>query len=138
MNRLSTEKRVQVVSALVEGNSINDIGRMTGVAKHRILGLLRDIGCAAAACHHRHVRSVRVRRLQCDEIWWFVGAKRKNVSPEQEREGWGDVWTWIAIDADTSCVARTTTATVASKTDPYRALSRVALTLRTGWAHGIR
>jgi IS1 family transposase len=47
-----------------------------------------------------------VRRIQCDEIWNFVGAKKKNVTPEQEAEGWGDVWTWVGIDADTKlCVS---------------------------------
>jgi hypothetical protein len=105
MNRISTEKRVQVVSALVEGVSINATCRMTGVAKHTVLNLLRDLGCAAAAFHDFKVRGVRVRRLQCDEIWAFVGAKKKNASPEKKAEGWGDVWTWTAIDADTKlCV----------------------------------
>ena len=105
MNRLNTAKRVQVVSALVEGNSINAISRMTGVAKHTILKLLEDMGCACAAYHHRHVRNLKVRRLQADEIWAFVGAKQKNATPEQKGEGWGDVWTWTAIDADTKlCV----------------------------------
>lgn len=106
MNRLSTAKRVQVVAALIEGNSINSIVRMTGVAKHTVLKLLEDIGCAAAAYHHRYVRGVRVRRLQCDEIWAFCGAKAKNVSVEQKAAGWGDAWTWTGIDADTKlCVS---------------------------------
>jgi IS1 family transposase len=79
---------------------------MTGVAKHTILKLLEDIGCACAAYHHRHVRGLRVRRLQCDEIWAFVGAKAKNVSVERKAEGWGDAWTWTAIDAGTKlCVS---------------------------------
>ena len=105
MNRLSIDKRVSVVSALVEGNSIRAIERMTGVAKHTVLNLLRDLGCASAEYHHRNVRGLRVRRLQADEIWQFVGAKKKNVTPEQELEGWGDVWTWVALDADTKlCV----------------------------------
>ena len=106
MNRLTTSKQVQVIGALVEGSSINSIVRMTGVAKHTILKLLEDIGCACAAYHHRHVRALRVRRLQCDEIWAFVGAKAKNVSVEKKAEGWGDAWTWTAIDADTKlCVS---------------------------------
>lgn len=106
MNRLSTAKRVQVVAALIEGNSINSIVRMTGVAKHTVLKLLEDIGYAAAAYHHRYVRGVRVRRLQCDEIWAFCGAKAKNVSVEQKAAGWGDAWTWTGIDADTKlCVS---------------------------------
>jgi IS1 family transposase len=51
------------------------------------------------------VRNVRCRRVQADEIWCFVGAKQKNASPEQKIQGWGDVWTWTAIDADTKlCV----------------------------------
>ncbi len=77
---------------------------MLGVGKHTVLRLLEDAGCACAAYHHRHVRGLRVRRLQCDEIWAFVGAKRKNVSPEREAEGWGDVWTWTASDADTKLI----------------------------------
>jgi len=106
MNRLSTAKRVQVIAALVEGTSINSIVRMTGVAKHTVLKLVEDMGCACAAYHHRHVRNLRVRRLQCDEIWAFVGAKAKNVSVEKKAEGWGDAWTWTAIDADTKlCVS---------------------------------
>jgi IS1 family transposase len=106
MNRLSTEKRVQVVSALVEGNSINAICRMTGVAKHAVLKLIEDIGCSCAEYHHRNVRGLKVRRLQADEIWAFCGAKAKNVSLEKKQQGWGDVWTWTAIDADTKlCVS---------------------------------
>jgi len=101
MNRLSTEKRAQVVSALVEGNSIDSIVRMTGTAKHTVLNLLRDLGCACAEYHHRNVRNLRVRRLQCDEIWSFVGAKKKNVTPDKAADGWGDVWTWTALDAHT-------------------------------------
>jgi hypothetical protein len=106
MNRLSTEKRIQVVSALVEGNSINAIVRMTGVAKHTILKLIEDMGCACASYHHLNVKRLKVRRLQADEIWAFVGAKAKNASLEKRQEGWGDVWTWTAIDADTKlCVS---------------------------------
>jgi IS1 family transposase len=77
---------------------------MTGVAKHTVLKLLKDMGCACAAYHEAHVRNLRVRRIQCDEIWEFVGAKAKNVSPEKKAAGWGDVWTWTAIDADTKLI----------------------------------
>src|SRR5271157_5417284 len=105
MNRLSVDKQVQVVSALVEGNSLRATVRMTGVSINTVTKLLVDMGCVCAAYHHHHVRNVRVRRLQCDEIWAFVGAKKKNVTPAQEQDGWGDVWTWTAIDADTKlCV----------------------------------
>ncbi len=80
MNRLTTDKRCQVIAALVEGTSINSTCRITGVAKHTILKLLKDSGCAAANYHDTHVRNLRVHRLQCDEIWAFVGAKMKNTS----------------------------------------------------------
>jgi IS1 family transposase len=105
MNRLDTDRRVQVIKCLCEGMSIRAPVRVTGVAKNTIVGLLEEMGTACADFHDEHVRNVRVRRLQCDEIWSFVGAKKKNVTPEQEQEGWGDVWTWTAIDADTKlCV----------------------------------
>src|SRR5271165_3604441 len=77
---------------------------MTGVSKQTILKLLADLGTACAAYNDSYVRNLRVRRLQCDEIWCFVGAKAKNVSPEKKQEGWGDVWTWVGIDADTKLV----------------------------------
>lgn len=93
-----------MIGALVEGNSINATCRMFGVGKHTVLRLLEDAGCACAAYHHSHVRGLRVRRLQCDEIWAFIGAKRKNVSVEKKADGWGDVWTWTAIDADTKLI----------------------------------
>ncbi len=65
------------------GNSINAIVRITGVAKHTVLKLIEDMGCACAEYHHRNVRNLKVRRLQCDEIWAFVGDKAKNVSRKE-------------------------------------------------------
>jgi IS1 family transposase len=104
MNRLAIDKRIAVIAALVEGTSINATCRMTGVAKHTVLKLLKDLGCACAHYHETHVRDLRVRRMQCDEIWAFVYAKQKNVSLEQIEQGAGDVWTWTAIDADTTLI----------------------------------
>ena len=104
MNCLDSETRARVVNCLIEGCSIRATSRMTRVAKNTIVKLLSDLGCACAAYHNRSVRNLRVRRLQCDEIWCFVGAKAKNVSPEKKQEGWGDVWTWVGIDADTKLV----------------------------------
>jgi IS1 family transposase len=101
MNRIDISRRAQVVRCLIEGCSIRSTVRMTGVAKNTVTKLLVDLAEVCADYHDRNVRNVRVRRLQCDEIWQFVGAKKKNVTPEQEAKGWGDVWTWTAIDADT-------------------------------------
>jgi hypothetical protein len=89
MNRLATNRRASVVAALVEGNSVNATCRMTGVAKHTILKLLKDIGCACAAYHDAHVRNLRVRRVQADEVWSFVYGKDKNLTLEQVESGAG-------------------------------------------------
>ena len=100
------EQKTRVVAALVEGNSIRSTVRMTGVAKNTVIKLVLDLADACAAYHDRNVRNLKVRRLQCDEIWQFVGSKAKNTSPEKKAIGWGDVWTWTAIDADTKlCVS---------------------------------
>ena len=104
MNRLSTSQRVVVIAALVEGTSVNATCRMTGVAKHTVLKLLKDMGCAAASYHDAHVRNLRVRRIQADEIWAFVNGKDKNLTMEQVQAGAGSVWTWTALDADTKLI----------------------------------
>lgn len=107
MNRLNTEKRAHVIAALVEGCSIRSTVRMTGVAKNTVVKLLVDLGRACARYHDDNVRRLRCKRIQCDEIWSFVYAKQKNVpEPLKGVYGYGDVWTWTAIDADTKlCVS---------------------------------
>ncbi len=105
MNKLNRTKQAQVIAALVEGNSINATVRMTGVAKHTILKLLSDLGTACMDYQDRALCNLTCKRIQCDEIWQFCYAKEKNV-PEELRGkfGFGDVWTWVAIDADTKLV----------------------------------
>lgn len=105
MNKLSTPDRTRIISALVEGNSIRIRAtcRMTGFAKNTVTKLLVDLGQACDAYHHKHVRNVAAKRVQCDEIWSFVGAKAKNVPMDKGQE-WGDAWTWTAIDADTKLI----------------------------------
>jgi len=104
MNRLDNTTRAQVVKCLCDGNSIRATVRITGVAKNTVVKLLCDLGAACAEYHHENVRGLRVRRLQCDEIWSFIGSKAKNTSPEKKAEGCGDAWTWTAIDADTKLI----------------------------------
>ena len=87
MNRLSVEQKTRVVAALVERNSIRSTVRMTGVAKNSVIRLLLDLADMCAEYHDKHVKGLRVRRLQCDEIWAFVGSKMKNASPEQKAAG---------------------------------------------------
>lgn len=105
MNRLPMSKRVAVVKALVEGCSIRATVRMTGVAKNTIVKLLAELGDACAKYQDATLRNLPCKRLQCDEIWAFVGAKDKNV-PEDKRGqfGVGSVWTWTCTCADTKLV----------------------------------
>jgi len=106
MNRLPIDKRAAILGMLVEGNSLRATSRLADVSINTVTKLLIDLGEACAEYHHKNIRNVRVRRLQCDEIWSFVGAKAKHVRPERRAEGWGDTWTWVALDADTKlCVS---------------------------------
>src|SRR5437588_6763427 len=105
MNKLDINRRVQVIAALVEGNSIRATSRMTGASKNTIIKLLEDVGAACAKYQDEVFRNLTCIRLECDEIWSFCYAKKKNVSPEHQGIfGYGDVWTWVAIDADTKLV----------------------------------
>jgi IS1 family transposase len=105
MNKLNPIKRAQIVAALVEGNSINATVRMTGAAKHTVLKLLADLGKACAAYQDRVFRNLPCKHVQCDEIWSFCYAKEKNVPEELKGQfGFGDVWTWTALCADTKLV----------------------------------
>lgn len=102
---LDNKLRAQVLAALVEGNSIRATVRMTGVAKNTILKLIADVGKICAEYQDGAFQNLTCSRIQCDEIWSFVGAKAKNATPEQKQElGYGDVWTWVAMDADTKLV----------------------------------
>lgn len=79
---------------------------MADVSLNTVTKLLVEVGAACQRFHDEYVRDVRVKRLQCDEIWSFIGAKAKNVTSEKKAEGWGDCWTWTALDADTKlCVS---------------------------------
>lgn len=102
MNKLGIEKRAQIVRCLVDGNSIRGTVRITGAAKNTVAKLLCDLGAACESAHDSTVRSLRCKRVQCDEIWTFCHSKEKNVSPGNKGKlGHGDAWTWVAIDADT-------------------------------------
>lgn len=105
MNKLSIEKRTQVIQALVEGNSIRATCRMTNTAKGTVTRLLASIGEACAKYQDEHLINLPCKTIQCDEIWSFCYAKQKNVPEDKQGQfGYGDVWTWTAIDADTKLV----------------------------------
>jgi IS1 family transposase len=105
MNRLSTEKRAQIIGCLVEGNSIRATVRMTGAAKNTITKLLADLGEACAEYQDGVFQNLPCKVVEADEIWAYCYAKQKNV-PEQFKgtPGYGDVWTFTAVCADTKLV----------------------------------
>jgi IS1 family transposase len=105
MNKLTKEKQRQVVAALVEGNSIRATCRMTGVAKNTVVKLLVDIGKACFEYQDKALRNLTCKKIQCDEIWAFCYAKEKNVPQDKKGQfGYGDVWTFTALDADTKLI----------------------------------
>jgi len=102
INRLPNQKRAEVIRCIVEGNSIRSTVRITGVAKNTIARLLLEVGNLCASYEDRELRNIKSKHIQCDEIWSFVYARQKNVTPEiSEKHQAGDIWTWTAIDADT-------------------------------------
>jgi IS1 family transposase len=105
MNTLPLERQIAVISALVEGNSIRSTVRMTGVAKNTVVKLLAAIGTVCTEYQNKALRNLSCKRIQCDEIWSFCYAKEKNL-PEELRGkfGYGDVWTWTALCADTKLI----------------------------------
>lgn len=106
MNRLDSKARTAVISALVEGCSIRSTVRMTGVSKPTVLKLLVESGAMASTFQDRMFRNLTCKRIQVDELWGFIGAKAKNVTPAiaAKNPNAGDIWLWVAIDADTKIV----------------------------------
>lgn len=105
MNRLTTKDRARILSVLCEGMGVNAACRVTGASKNTVLKLLAEAGEACALYQDRVMNGLTCKRIECDEIWSFVGMKERNV-PEELRGvvGLGDVYTWTAIDADTKLV----------------------------------
>jgi IS1 family transposase len=105
MNRLNVSDRAKILTLLVEGMSVNATCRATGAAKNTVLKLLADVGAACAAYQDRVMFNLQCKRIQCDEIWAFVGMKERNVPAALKGTvGYGDVYTWTAIDADTKLI----------------------------------
>ena len=105
MNKLSKERRAQILEMMVEGVSIRAISRLTGASKNTVTKLLIETGQACSDYQDKTLRNLNCQRVQVDEIWSFVYSKQRNVPEEfQGHFGYGDVWTWTAIDADTKLV----------------------------------
>ena len=104
-NVLSTEKRVQIVSALIEGMSVRSAGRMVDVSKDTVGKLNLELGEACIRYMYETLRELPCQRLQVDEIWGFCYSKQKNVPATKAGQfGFGDVWAFTAVDADTKLI----------------------------------
>lgn len=104
MNKLSNERRAQMLACLVEGSSLRATSRITGVAINTVLKFVADVGRVCEDYQSRTFWRLPCKRIQCDEIWSFIGSKERNTALGKKEHGWGDVWTWVAIDADTKLV----------------------------------
>src|SRR5229473_3943340 len=105
MNKLDPDARARILHLLCEGNSIRAVTRLTGASKKAVSRLMVETGQAAAWYQDRVFRNLACKRIQVDEIWAFVYAKQKNVATAKAAPAnAGDVWTWVAIDADTKLV----------------------------------
>jgi IS1 family transposase len=106
MNRLSLKERAAIIRALVEGNSLPSTTRICGHSINTVSKLLVELGRACTAYQMEYLTDLPATRIECDEIWEFVYAKNRNVPAEHEGEwGYGDVWTWVALDPDSKLVA---------------------------------
>src|ERR1700733_8275465 len=113
-NMLKTEKKVAVISMLCEGSSIRAIERITGVNQNTIMSLSRRVGDACKKIMDEKMRDLTCKQIEVDEIWGFIGAKQKNA---RKAKAYGDVWTFIALDADTKLIP----SFVIGKRDSYHA-----------------
>src|SRR5438105_12567276 len=101
MNKLPLEKRIQILSMLVEGSSMRSVSRVADVSINTVTKLLEQAGAAAEAFHDEKVRNVKCARIQSDEIWSFCYAKaRRAKTVKNPPAGAGNVWTWTALDSD--------------------------------------
>ncbi len=105
MNKLKKDKQLEVISALVEGNSIRSVERVTGVHRDTIMRLLNRVGDRCLDLLDRHMRNFHCRLMQVDEIWTFVGKKEQRLSKEERRNSeLGDQYVFVALDAETKLI----------------------------------
>ena len=105
MNKLKTDKRAQIIRCLVEGNSLRATARLVDCSINTVVKLLIEAGEACTKFQDKTLRNLPCKRLQLDEVWSFVGAKDVNCLAEQKAKGWGSIWVWTALCADTKLLA---------------------------------
>ena len=102
---LETDKKAMVISMLCEGNSIRGVERMTDVHRDTIMRLAVRVGNGMKKVQDALYTNLPTERVEVDEIWGFIGAKKATVKIKKNLPAdYGDVWTWVAIDADTKLI----------------------------------
>lgn len=114
---LTRERKVTVIAALAEGSSIRSIERMTGVHRDTVMRLGVRVGEACQTILDTKMRDLPCTEIECDEIWGFIGKKKKNATMSERADGMGDVWTFIALDP----VSKVIPAFRVGKRDSYNA-----------------
>lgn len=105
MNELSAEKQAQIISAICEGASIRSTARQAEVSKNTVSRLIKLVAIAVERYQDEAFRNLDIHRVEADEIWAFCGSKERNIPKDHLFDpNYGDVWTWVAIDADTKLI----------------------------------
>jgi len=104
MNKLSVDRQTAIVGALVEGNSLRSIERMTGVHRDTIMRLMVRVGQTCQEIMDSKMRNLPCKHLQLDEIWCYVGKKQRHVKETDDLSKVGDFYTWVALDSATKLV----------------------------------
>ena len=117
MNRVPLARRVQVISCLVEGNSIRSTERMTGTHRDTICRLLVEVGEGCAKLMDEQMRELSCRRIEVDEIWAYVGKKQRHMTEDDDPRRLGDQYTFVALDPETKIVPAYRVGKAASASD---------------------
>jgi IS1 family transposase len=104
MYELKEEKKVAVIAAMVEGNSIRSVERMTGVHRDTIMRLVVRVGQSCERLLDERMRHLPCRQVQADEIWTYVGKKEKRVGYGDNPEEVGDQYVFVAMDSETKLI----------------------------------
>ena len=104
MYTLTREKKVSVLAAMIEGNSVRSVERMTGVHRDTIMRLVLRVGFECERLLDQRMRGLNCRQIQADEIWTYVGKKEKRVRYDEDPTQVGDQYVFVAMDSETKLV----------------------------------
>jgi len=104
MNQLDGQDQATVIAALVEGNSIRGVERMTGIHRDTIMRLMVRVADGCDKLLDEMMRGLTCERLQLDEIWAYIGMKQKTARRLNKADEFGDLYTFVAVDADSKLV----------------------------------